>query len=169
MWAVLLAEAARAARRAYAPYSRFPVGAALLGPEGVIFTGCNVENASYGLSICAERVAVFKAVSEGITRFEAIAVAGLVAADPPVAWPAAGGQGAGRAAGEEDAGRAAGGRRAGPCMPCGACRQVLAEFDPALPVIVAGLDGEPVMFPLDRLLHMPFLPAHLCEQGDERR
>jgi cytidine deaminase len=70
-----LARLARAARRrAHAPFSRFKVGAALRTTKGEIVTGCNVENASYGLTLCAERVAVFKAVSEGFRRFDAIAV-----------------------------------------------------------------------------------------------
>lgn len=90
-----LVEAARDAQRhAYAPYSNFPVGAALLTREGRIITGANVENASYGLTLCAERVAVARAVSEGYRRFRAIAI---VAPHPVPA-------------------------------PCGACRQVLAEF-----------------------------------------
>ena len=72
-----LVESAREARaRAYAPYSRFPVGAALLADDGTVITGCNVENASYGLANCAERTAVFKAVSEGRTGFRAVAVVG---------------------------------------------------------------------------------------------
>ena len=70
-------ESAREARaHAYAPYSHFSVGAALLADDGTVFTGCNVENASYGLANCAERTAVFKAVSEGRTAFRAIAVVG---------------------------------------------------------------------------------------------
>ncbi len=105
----LAREAIAAAERAYAPYSKFKVGAALLAEDERVFTGCNVENASYGLTNCAERTAVFKAVSEGATRFKAIAIAG----------------GVGDVA-----------------MPCGACRQVLAEFcPPDAPVRCVSLDG----------------------------
>jgi cytidine deaminase len=78
-----LVELARQARlRAYAPYSRFPVGAALLGRSGQVYTGCNVENASYPLCICAERTAVAKAVSEGEREFQAIAVITATGATP---------------------------------------------------------------------------------------
>jgi cytidine deaminase len=91
----LLSAARDAMRAAHAPYSRFPVGAALLAEDGRVFTGCNVENAAYPLSMCAERVAIGKAVSEGATRFVAIAVTA---------------------------------ERTRPVTPCGACRQVLAEF-----------------------------------------
>ena len=72
-----LIQAARSvANTAYCPYSNYPVGAALLGTDGALYTGCNVENASYGLSICAERVAVFKAVSSGCRKFAALALSG---------------------------------------------------------------------------------------------
>lgn len=73
----LVAAAMEMTQRSYAPYSRFPVGAALLCEDGTVFTGCNVENAAYGSTICAERTALVKAVSEGRTdRFTAIAIAG---------------------------------------------------------------------------------------------
>ena len=79
-----LLELARAARRhAHAPFSRFQVGAALLTKEGRVFTGCNVENASYGLTVCAERVAVFKAVSEGYRAFTRVAVVADTAEPTP--------------------------------------------------------------------------------------
>jgi cytidine deaminase len=80
----LLAAAGAAARVAYAPYSNFRVGAALLTRSGRIFTGCNVENASYGLTVCAERVALFSAVAAGERRFKALAV---VAGGAGPAWP----------------------------------------------------------------------------------
>lgn len=93
-----LMDAARdAAQKAYAPYSHFPVGAALLTQNGDMITGVNVENASYGLTICAERAAVARAVSEGHRQFDAVAV-----------WAETMPNGA--------------------VTPCGACRQVLAEF-----------------------------------------
>jgi cytidine deaminase len=78
----LIALAAEARQSAYAPYSGFPVGAALLGKSGHVYTGCNVENASYSLTICAERVALFKAVSEGECEFEAIAIVTANGATP---------------------------------------------------------------------------------------
>lgn len=72
----LITEAEKARKRAYAPYSKFKVGAAVLSADGKIFTGCNIENASFGLALCAERVAIFKAISEGSTKFKAIAIIG---------------------------------------------------------------------------------------------
>lgn len=129
--AALLDAAAAAARRAHAPYSRFAVGAAVLGESGRIHAGCNVENASYGLSICAERAAVCVAVAAGERRLCAVALVGGPAGAP-----------------------------AGECLPCGACRQVLAEFcAPDCPVLTAAPDGA-VRRRLADLLPEPFgLPA----------
>ena len=123
-----LIEMAKKARdNAYAPYSNFKVGAALLTEDGEIFTGANVENASYGLSICAERVAVFKAVSEGKRKLKAIAVV----ADTEKPTP-----------------------------PCGACRQVLAEFGD-IEVIMANLKGDVKVMKLSELLPEAFTPEDL--------
>ncbi len=106
----LIEAATRARQFAYAPYSKYTVGAALLGGDGMIYTGCNVENASFSLTSCAERNALFSALGNGVRRFKAIAVIG----------------GEAGSAGEDD------------CMPCGACRQVLAEFcDDNLIIITA--------------------------------
>lgn len=94
---------------AYVPYSNFPVGAALLTTSGKVYAGCNIENASYGLSNCAERTAIFKAVSEGELEFEKLLVTGDTAE---------------------------------PISPCGACRQVLAEFcEPDMSVILTNKAG----------------------------
>ncbi len=122
---VLIAAARLAAAAAYVLYSRFRVGAAVRA-AGAVYSGCNVENASYGLTICAERVAIFSAVAAGAREIEAIALACLDA--------------------KTDGG-------IGTLMPCGACRQVLAEFaGPDLPVHVDGAGT----FTLRELLPDPF-------------
>ncbi len=129
-------EAAVCAReRAYAPYSGFKVGAALLTCEGKIYQGCNVENASYGLTVCAERVALLKAVSEGEKDFKALALV-------------------------TDS--------AEPVSPCGACRQVMAEFAPEMAVIVANLQGKHYQTTVKELLPQYF-SAKAFEGGGENR
>jgi cytidine deaminase len=123
----ILAAALAARRAAYAPYSNFFVGAALIGRDGRLYTGANIENASYGLSMCAERVALYTAVSAGQRAFEAIAVAGPDGVTT---------------------------------MPCGACRQVLSEFNLGLRVIY--LDrGQLKMTTLSQLLPEAFTPQAL--------
>ncbi|MGI8588502.1 MAG: cytidine deaminase [Chloroflexia bacterium] len=123
----LLAAARDAREAAYAAYSGFKVGAALRAEDGKIFTGCNIENASYGLTCCAERVAVFAAIAAGVRRFGTLAV---VAGEPGAV----------------------------PSTPCGACRQVLAEFAPDLRVLLAGpgASGPVLLTGLDELLPHPF-------------
>lgn len=112
----------------YAPYSHFHVGAALLAKNGKVYTGCNVENAAYGPSNCAERTAVFKAVSEGDREFEAIAIAGGLNGIPD-----------------------------GFCSPCGVCRQVLAEFcGKEFKVIMVNAAGELKTMTLGELLPESF-------------
>ena len=124
----LLAEAGRARDRAYAPYSGFRVGAALRTRSGKVILGCNVENASYGLTVCAERVALQTAVALGERAFAAIAI---------------------------DAGTPQ------PTPPCGACRQVLAEFGMHLRVLLAANEGAPRVHRLADLLPVSFLPRDL--------
>ncbi len=116
-WDSLVTAAWQAREAAYAPYSDFAVGAALLGADGRIFLGCNVENISYGLTNCAERVAVGAAVAAGVRSFQAVAVV----ADTSI-----------------------------PISPCGACRQVLAEF--GVPRVMLANRTERVEFTLDVLL-----------------
>ncbi len=124
-----LIQAALAARKnAYARYSRFQVGAALLTREGKIYSGCNIENASYGAANCAERTAIFKAVSEGEREFSAIAIAGGTDAEPTDF-----------------------------CYPCGICRQVLAEFcSPDLRVYIVKSEKEYKELTLGELLPYSF-------------
>jgi cytidine deaminase len=118
----LIDAALKSRRNAYAPYSKFCVGAALLTRSGRVFSGANVENVSLGLTICAERVCVGAAIAAGETDFEMIAVA----ADSAV-----------------------------PVVPCGACRQVLAEFSPSLEILSSTLNGETTSFRLEELLPKP--------------
>jgi cytidine deaminase len=123
-----LISAARSAQaRAYAPYSNFRVGAALESIDGEVFTGCNVENASYGLTICAERAAITAAVGAGARRFRRAVVVSDV--DPPAA-------------------------------PCGACRQVLAEFGLDLPIEAVG-SRRSIRWRLADLLPSAFGPEQL--------
>ncbi|AYF05935.1 MULTISPECIES: cytidine deaminase [Bacillus] len=113
-------EANKMLAKAYIPYSKFPVGAALVTKEGKIYTGCNIENASYGLCNCAERTAIFKAVSEGERDFSYLVITG-----------------------ETD----------GPISPCGACRQVIAEFcEPKMPVLLTNVKGDEKEVTVEQLL-----------------
>ena len=115
--------------RSYVPYSGFSVGAAICCSDGSVFTGCNVENAAYGSTICAERTALVKAVSEGHRDdLERIAVAG---------------------------------RGTDYCWPCGACRQMLCEFNPNMTVLAARGDGEFIRLSLSELLPHSFGPKSL--------
>ena len=129
----LIEQAIAMTERSYAPYSHFHVGAALLGKDGKVYTGCNVENAAYGPSNCAERTAVFKAVSEGVREFEAIAiVGGPEAADGTVTI--------------QDF-----------CPPCGVCRQVLSEFCTRdFKIVLANGNGDQKVFTLGELLPESF-------------
>jgi cytidine deaminase len=122
----LMRAAAKARRRAVAPYSQFKVGAALLARNGEVFTGANVESASYGLTCCAERVALFHALTSGKKHFVAMAVVA---------------------------------RLAGGAMPCGACRQLLAEYAPDAVVLVADSNALKKIkeFPVCELLPSAFM------------
>jgi cytidine deaminase len=121
-WQALAAAARAASAHAYCPYSRFAVGAAVRTAEGRVFSGCNVENASFGLSICAERNAIFQAVAAGARDIVAVAVY------TPTAEPV---------------------------TPCGACRQVIAQFGNAQ-IACLNAHGETTRFALDELLPQRF-------------
>lgn len=116
--------AIEASKYAYVPYSKFPVGAALLTSDGKLFTGCNIENASFGLTNCAERTAIFKAVSEGHKELSEIAIFGETQK---------------------------------PVSPCGACRQVMAEFfEPTAKVTLIAKDGRTTLTTVRDLLPYSF-------------
>ena len=121
--------AMNARKKAYTPYSHFKVGACLVAKNGQIFTGCNIENAGYSSTNCAERTAIFKAVSEGITDFSCIVIVG----------------------GRED-------EKPDFCPPCGICRQVMAEFcDPeTFQIILAKSEKEYKTYLLKELLPLSF-------------
>ena len=118
----LLNAALDARLKAYAPYSKFFVGAAVRAESGKIYTGCNIENASYGLTVCAERNALFAAVGAGERKFTALCVVGDTEA---------------------------------PISPCGACRQVMAEFKVPR-IILANLKGDVKEYTLEELLPLGF-------------
>jgi cytidine deaminase len=119
----LVAAAQKASERAYAPFSKFFVGAAIVTSTGQIYTGCNVENSSYGLTNCAERTAIFTAIADGAGQgkldIRAVAVVN---------------------------------RDGVPCAPCGACRQVIYEFGPDAIVIYRSAKGEIAQTPIKSLL-----------------
>lgn len=126
----LIKVALEARENAYAPYSHFAVGAALLTKEGKVYTGCNIENASYGATNCAERTAIFKAVSEGAKEFVKIAIVGGKVGEEITEF----------------------------AYPCGVCRQVMAEFCDVkkMTVLIAKSENEFVEKTLDELLPMSF-------------
>lgn len=130
-----LIRAAFAARRfAYTPYSHFQVGAALLAKDGKVYTGCNIENAGYTPTNCAERTALFKAVSEGERHFSAIAIVGSMQGTVNTLVTG----------------------------PCGVCRQALYEFGgPELTVIMAKTEEDYIVITLGELLPYGFGPANL--------
>ena len=131
----LLEEVKKARLMAYAPYSKFKVGAALLTKSGKVYHGCNIENAAYTPTNCAERTAFFKAVSEGETEFEKIAVVGAME---------------GREADDI-------------CSPCGVCRQVMMEFcnPKTFKIILANGKGNILVSSLDEILPYGFGPKDL--------
>ena len=128
----LIKTAIEARKRAYAPYSGFFVGAALLAADGRVFTGCNIENAAFTPTNCAERTAFFKAVSEGVRAFEAIAVVGGKGEEPSEF-----------------------------CAPCGVCRQVMAEFCSPDFRVILGNENNQTVYTLSELLPASFSKSDL--------
>lgn len=129
----LCAMAVKAMDNAYVPYSGYKVGAALLTRSGKFFTGCNIENAAYSPSVCAERTALFKAVSEGERDFVKIAVAGGKNGKIALEFP-----------------------------PCGVCRQVMAEFcSPEFEILVVKAENEYGVYTLKQLLPNAFTPENI--------
>ncbi|MBO4687069.1 MAG: cytidine deaminase [Clostridiales bacterium] len=127
---LLISEAKKARENAYAPYSGFTVGAALLTKDGKIYRGCNIESSVFSPSLCAERVALAKAISEGEKEFEAIAIVGANANEDPTA----------------------------PCFPCGVCRQVLSEHvDGSAFRVVVEEEGKAISYTLAELLPKAFV------------
>ena len=133
MYSQLLEKAIKARENAYAPYSHYMVGAALLTKGGKVYTGCNVENASYSPTNCAERTAFFKAISEGEREFEAIAIV----------------------AGKE------GESLSENCTPCGVCRQVMVEFCSPDFKIVLGTPTDVKIHTLQDLVPLSFTASEL--------
>ncbi len=133
MYSQLLEKAIKARENAYAPYSHYMVGAALLTKGGKVYTGCNVENASYSPTNCAERTAFFKAISEGEREFEAIAIV----------------------AGKE------GESLSENCTPCGVCRQVMVEFCSPDFKIVLGTPTDVKIYTLQELVPLSFTASEL--------
>ena len=131
----LIHMAYEAQKKAYTPYSHFQTGAALLCRDGRVFTGCNIENAAYTPSNCAERTAFFKAVSEGARDFDRIAIVGNYKGKP----------------GDY-------------CAPCGVCRQVMREFcEPeCFEIILARSEDDYQVYRLEELLPVSFGPANLA-------
>lgn len=133
----LIGEAIEARKNAYTPYSHFKVGAALLTKNGEIVRGCNIENAAYGPTNCAERTAFFKAISEGVMDFAAIAIVGGNESETDVF--------------------------SGYAYPCGVCRQVMREFCKSdFEVIVAKSIDEYKVYSLEQILPESFGPENLC-------
>lgn len=138
-WSNMLERAKQVIKNSYSPYSRFPVASVVRTRKGSLYTGVNVENSSYGLTICAERVAVFKAVSEGDREIEEVLIY--------------------TPTGE-------------PTPPCGACRQVIAEFNPKARIIMISASGKVVEKRLDELLPSAFTGERLLrvdEEGDRSK